>query len=63
MGQPPLGDGVRPAFATTAIQPRPQDGSAISNAVRRAGSQDSASSARAAHLPAQVQSRPPRSPR
>ena len=63
MGQPPLGDGVRPALATTADQPRPTVGNAISSAVRRAGSQDSASSTRAAHLPAQVQTRPCRSPR
>ena len=39
-----------------------EDGNAISSAVRRAGSQDSTSSTRAAHRPAQVQSRPPRSP-
>ena len=64
MGQPLLGDGVRADSKGSRPSVRqPLLSSAISPAVMRAGSQASASSARAAHWPAQRQSRPPRAPR
>ena len=60
MGQPPLGDGVWRACAGKARHCQSGAPSISSSAVMRAGTQLSTSSARAAHLPAQAQWRPPR---
>ena len=63
IGQPLLGDGVlcasRRKFWKEISPPAHATNKA---AVMRAGNQDSTSSARAANLPAHVQSRPDRSP-
>ena len=72
MGQPLLGDGVRRASRQRVIHRvrpahhmRPVDHEVTINkpAVRRAGTHDNTSSARAAHLPAHSHTRPSRSPR
>ena len=57
IGQPLLGDGVRAASRRSVpnAASRPAASASSSTAVRRAGSHDSASSARAAHLPAHSQ--------
>ena len=62
IGQPLLGDGVRRASSDSPVGQR-HAASASSPTVMRAGTHESTSSARAAHLPSQVQSRPLRSPR
>ena len=62
MGQPLLGDGVLRAWRARVEKGRPLATTANNKAVMRAGTHDSTSSARAAHLPAHCQYRPPRMP-
>ena len=55
MGQPLLGDGVLRAWRASVENGRPLATTASNRAVMRAGTHDSTSSARAAHLPAHCQ--------
>ena len=55
MGQPLLGDGVWRASRARVRSGTPPPANASSSAVMRAGSHESTSSARAAHLPAYSQ--------